>query len=336
MELQVCSVGSDLFFLGSRLGDSLLIQVTDPRTTDQARQPSLASAPAGAADDAPTIESAKTAPSADDELDELDALLLQSANAELHRPAAASPFQLQYTVCDSLLNVGPVADLAVGEPTRPPSSTSAAAAAADNRRLLEVITCSGHDKNGALCVLQRAVQPAVISAFTLAGARDAFAVRGASSHLAAAVAATSEQLYGPAPTSAEAHHRFLLISQDAATLVLECGEELTQLPTTDFYTAGPTIFAGSVCNDEFIVQVYSTGVRLLTGGTWLCLGPGRVARSALMDWGATCGGAHRLPCSRKQRAGAHARRAGHRGDLQPGRDLPAAATHHGRPHRRSD
>ena len=271
MELQICPVGSDLFFLGSRLGDSLLIQMTDPRTAEPAQRPSLAGAPPDAADSAPSAAAAKAAPSADDDLDELDVLLLQSANAELHRPAAASPFQLQYTVCDSLLNVGPVADLAVGEPTRPPASTSAAAtaaaAAADSRRLLEVITCSGHDKNGALCVLQRAVQPAVISAFTLAGARDAFAVRGASSHLAAAVAATSEQLYGPAPTSAEAHHRFLLISQDSATLVLECGEELTQLPTTDFYTAGPTIFAGSVGNDEFIVQVYSTGVRLLTGGT---------------------------------------------------------------------
>ena len=131
---------------------------------------------------------------------------------------------------------------------------------------MEVVTCSGHGKNGSLCVLQRAVQPTVNSSFALPGARDAFAVRGVTPGLASAVATTSEALYGPLPASAEAFHRFLLITQDNATLVLECGDELTQLTQTDFYTAGPTIFAGSLLSDSRIVQVYPTGVRLLDGG----------------------------------------------------------------------
>ena len=94
----------DLVFLGSRLGDSLLVQV---EAHDFVR-------PDRPAPDAVST-AANSRPAAAEEVDELDQLLLGSANDELHRPATGAPL-LTYTVCDSLLNVGPIADCTLGEP----------------------------------------------------------------------------------------------------------------------------------------------------------------------------------------------------------------------------
>ena len=134
---QINAVADDLFFLGSRLGDSLLIQLHDPRSAagaadvrgtpllllppPSAAAVAAAAAVAGAAAAlAGTTEADATAKASlagpDGELDELDQLLLGSANDELRRPAAAGTLQITYTVCDSLLNVGPIADLTLGQP----------------------------------------------------------------------------------------------------------------------------------------------------------------------------------------------------------------------------
>ena len=41
---------------------------------------------------------------------------------------------------------------------------------------LELVTCSGHGKNGALCVLQMGVRPQVVTTFELPGCRDMWTV----------------------------------------------------------------------------------------------------------------------------------------------------------------
>jgi hypothetical protein len=119
---QLEPIAPDLFFLGSRLGDSLLVQVEGPGTgVRPAPLAALAPAPAAAAD------AAAAAAAGADDLDALDQLLLGSANAELHGSAGAAASAvaaaaavggapLTYTVCDSLLNIGPVGSLTLGEP----------------------------------------------------------------------------------------------------------------------------------------------------------------------------------------------------------------------------
>ena len=42
---------------------------------------------------------------------------------------------------------------------------------------LELVTCSGRGKNGALCVLQREVRPQVVTTFELPGCSDMWTVR---------------------------------------------------------------------------------------------------------------------------------------------------------------
>lgn len=63
-------------------------------------------------------------------------------------------------VCDSLLNIGPCANISMGEPaflseeftnTTDPD--------------VELVTTSGYGKNGALCVLQRSIRPQVSTHF---------------------------------------------------------------------------------------------------------------------------------------------------------------------------
>ena len=59
---------------------------------------------------------------------------------------------------DSLLNIGPCGDMAVGEPAFLSEEY-------DSSRdpCVEIVTTSGHGKNGALSVLQRTIKPQVSS-----------------------------------------------------------------------------------------------------------------------------------------------------------------------------
>lgn len=61
-----------------------------------------------------------------------------------------------FEVCDSLLNIGPCGNVSMGEPAFLSEEFS------NNRDPdLELVTTSGHGKNGAICVLQRTIRPQV-------------------------------------------------------------------------------------------------------------------------------------------------------------------------------
>lgn len=47
---------------------------------------------------------------------------------------------------------------------------------AGHRKNIEVISCSGHGKNGSLCVLQRSIRPDLVTAFELPGCRAVWTV----------------------------------------------------------------------------------------------------------------------------------------------------------------
>lgn len=63
-----------------------------------------------------------------------------------------------FEVCDSLLNIGPCGDVAMGEPAFLSEEFSSNTQDPD----IELVTTSGYGKNGALCVLQRSVRPQVL------------------------------------------------------------------------------------------------------------------------------------------------------------------------------
>lgn len=47
------------------------------------------------------------------------------------------------------------------------------------------------------------------------------------------------------------------------------GDELRQLPNSQFYVEGPTVAVGSLLEDTRIVQVYAGGVRILNAGKFI-------------------------------------------------------------------
>jgi hypothetical protein len=57
--------------------------------------------------------------------------------------------------------------------------------------------------------------------------------------------------------------------------VLKTGHEIMELEVSGLYTQGPTVFAGNIGNNQFVIQVSAHGIRLLEGSkelTWIYIG----------------------------------------------------------------
>jgi len=48
--------------------------------------------------------------------------------------------------------------------------------------------------------------------------------------------------------------------------VLKTGHEIMELEVSGLYTQGPTVYAGNIGNNNYIIQVSAHGIRLLEGG----------------------------------------------------------------------
>lgn len=75
-----------------------------------------------------------------------------------------------------------------------------------------------------------------------------------------------------APTAGEDdnYDKLLIVSRETSTLVLATsGDDLRQLPNSQFYSEGPTVAIGSLLEETRIVQVYAGGVRLLNAGNFM-------------------------------------------------------------------
>jgi cleavage and polyadenylation specificity factor subunit 1 len=59
------------------------------------------------------------------------------------------------------------------------------------------------------------------------------------------------------------YHSYLVLSKENSTMVLQTGQELTQVKDAEFYTEGPTVVADSVLNDTVIVQIEPNKIILL-------------------------------------------------------------------------
>uniref|UniRef100_A0A8C3BMS0 Cleavage and polyadenylation specificity factor subunit 1 n=1 Tax=Cairina moschata TaxID=8855 RepID=A0A8C3BMS0_CAIMO len=211
-------------FLGSRLGNSLLLKYTEK----------LQEAPVGVAKDVeePPLKKKRAdssgpwaggKSSAQDEVDEI----------EVYGSEAQSGTQLatySFEVCDSILNIGPCANAAMGEPAFL-SEEFQNSPEPD----LEIVLCSGYGKNGALSVLQ------------------------------VSVAGTVSPCAVPPPEDASRRHGFLILSREDSTMILQTGQEIMELDTSGFATQGPTVFAGNIGDNRYIVQVSPLGIRLLEG-----------------------------------------------------------------------
>ena len=165
---------------------------------------------------------------------DLDELEVYGSEAQTSVQIASYVFE----VCDSLLNIGPCGNISMGEP----AFLSEEFASVEDPDI-ELFTTSGYGKNGALCVLQRSVRPQVVTTFELPGCVDMWTV------------------IGNTPDT----HAFMILSQHDSTMVLQTGLEINEVDNSGFSTQGPTVYAGNLGNNKYIIQVSQMGVRLLQG-----------------------------------------------------------------------
>lgn len=65
------------------------------------------------------------------------------------------------------------------------------------------------------------------------------------------------------------NHTFMVLAQDATTMVLQTGDEINEIENTGFSNTQSTIFVGNLGNNRYIAQVLSNSIRLLKGTNML-------------------------------------------------------------------
>uniref|UniRef100_A0A1I7TQF8 Probable cleavage and polyadenylation specificity factor subunit 1 n=1 Tax=Caenorhabditis tropicalis TaxID=1561998 RepID=A0A1I7TQF8_9PELO len=223
--LTVCAPGH--LFVGSRLGDSQLLEYTLLKTTRESAKRQK-------------MEQNQKEVAA--ELDEEDMELYGGAIEEQQNDDEEQILEsLEFRELDRLRNVGPIKSMCVG---RPISMSNDLVDAKRRDPVFDIITASGHGKNGSLCVHQRSLRPEIITSSLLEGA---------------------EQLWAVGRKENDSH-KYLIVSRIRSTLVLELGEELIELEEQLFVTGEPTVAAGELSQGALAVQVTSTSIALVTDG----------------------------------------------------------------------
>ncbi|XP_048576873.1 cleavage and polyadenylation specificity factor subunit 1 isoform X2 [Nematostella vectensis] len=230
----VCECGDGYLFLGSRLGNSLLVKYTEKPQDIGGDLFSPGVEP-------PNAKRRRIDSDYAYALDDLDELEVYGAQQE----AGVELTSYTFEVCDSLLNIGPCSCMDIGEPAFLSEEF------ADAQELdLEVVSCSGYGKNGALTVLQRSIRPQVVTTFELPGCTDMWTV----------FSKDQESTEGN-----EKYHSFLILSREDSSMILKTEQEIMEVDQSGFSTQCATIYAGNFGNGSYILQVTPLGVRLLEG-----------------------------------------------------------------------
>lgn len=246
----ITTIGSSFFFLGSRLGDSLLVQFTC----------GAGPFPVGVKEEVGDIEGGapvakRLRRSSSDALQDMvngeELSLFGSGPNNAH--SAQKSFS--FTVRDSLINVGPVKDFSNGLRINADPNASGVAKQSN----FELVCCSGHGKNGALCVLQKSIRPEMITQESLPGCKGVWTVYHKN---------TRNQIVDCSKMADDddEYHAYLIISLESRTMILQTASNLEEVTeNVDYYTQGSTIAAGNLFGRRRVIQVYASGARILDG-----------------------------------------------------------------------
>ncbi|CAG8616381.1 1335_t:CDS:10, partial [Acaulospora colombiana] len=244
-----CYVANGYFFLGSRLGDSHLIQYKKSKPEQKindmvngfnstARRNTLDF-------DAELYET--------DIVNNMSSYSLSDGGKS---DAKNSTADYHFVICDTLTNVGPIVDMAFGELT----FSEEEAHLHSVHKNLELVSCSGHGSVSSLCIFHRNINPTVFSSFPMSDCVNMWTIscRNPMYQNIDVAGLVDDNVTG----SVEEFDKFLFISKRQSTMVLVCGEELQELEHSDFYTEGSTVAVGTFLGGTHILQVYANGVRL--------------------------------------------------------------------------
>ncbi|CAH2098493.1 unnamed protein product [Euphydryas editha] len=278
----MCVIEEDFLFLGSRLGNSLLLRVTEREnrmlfsvdkpleatvdlTVSETDKEKDSSAPVNKEPQKETSDPVAKKRRMDTISDCVASNVIEISDKdelEVYGSDIRTSTQLTsyvFEVCDSLLNICPIGDVSMGEV----QLVTDGEPAGERQHSLELVCCSGRGKNGALTVLQRSVRPQLVTAFDLPGCVDMWTVIG-------------ESETRDAHRDMDGSHAYLLLAQDDCTMVLQTGQEINEVDNSGFMTSAPTVFAGNLGNNKFMVQVTTCAIRLVRNGV--------LVQSISLDW----------------------------------------------------
>lgn len=154
---------NNFLFLGSRLGNSLLLRFVEKEksqviTLNDSKEPPSKRAKASEEKVLDTLNDCM----ASHVLDIKDPVELEVYGNEKQTSLEIKSYTFE--VCDSLLNIGPCGNVSIGEPAFLCEEFTNTGDID-----LELVTTSGYGKNGALSVLQRSVKPQIVTTFSLPG-----------------------------------------------------------------------------------------------------------------------------------------------------------------------
>ncbi|CAG8638902.1 15184_t:CDS:10, partial [Funneliformis caledonium] len=166
----------------------------------------------------------------------------------------------KFIVCDTLINVGPIVDMAFGELTYPEEESQLHII----QKNLEIVTCTGYNDESSICVFHRNVNPIVNNSFPMEDCTNIWTVSCRDSmFIGISMESSGSKIDSNNGINSDFFDKYLFISKKDKTMVLGCGEELQELQQTDFYTDGPTINIGCLLNGTRILQVYDHGLRFV-------------------------------------------------------------------------
>ncbi|XP_046842270.1 cleavage and polyadenylation specificity factor subunit 1-like isoform X2 [Xenia sp. Carnegie-2017] len=245
----LCYCEEGYLFLGSRLGNSLLLRYT--QKVDK-RFPNGVNPTKPNEGFPPHMKRRKLDSECmhglTDEVDDLEVYGADTKSAEVTT--------YTFEVCDSLINIGPCSCVDMGEPAFL-SEEFAETSFPD----MEIVTCSGYGKNGALSLLQKSIRPQVVTTFELPGCVDMWTV---TSHEPKENENESDEDES-VNDDGFANHSFLILSRKDSSMVLRTEQEIMELDHSGFSTQHPTVCAANLGEGRYILQVTPMGVRLLDG-----------------------------------------------------------------------
>ncbi|KAF9970856.1 Cleavage and polyadenylation specificity factor subunit 1 [Actinomortierella ambigua] len=239
-----CALMPGYFFAGSRYGDSMLIKYSSKEDGKKRKK----------------IAMAVEAMDLDNDLygQDMETVADQKKSRgkeEIESAMDAGDSKWLFEVCDTITNTGPIVALDIGQR----ASNEAHEGFPPQH---EIVATTGSLGNGALVVFQRNIRPNVIrSTDALAGAKNIWTVFCRKEIVFEGV--TQYESRDSEGDMGEQFDKFMIISKDTFTLVLATGDELRQLPNSQFYVEGPTVAVGTLLEETRVVQVYASGVRLL-------------------------------------------------------------------------
>ncbi|CAC5370760.1 CPSF1 [Mytilus coruscus] len=254
----MCICEEGFLFLGSRLGNSLLLKYTE-KAQDQIE---LREEPKK--EEPPTKKKKVTESEVASDVSQIENLYELEVYGSAENPKGTTIANYSFEVCDNIWNIAPCANIVMGEP----AFLSEEFSGTDNPDI-ELVTTSGYSKNGALSVLQRTIRPQIVTTFELPGCIDMWTVKG---ELPEEEGGSRTSIEGETTNteqedkdSVKDGHAFLILSREDSSMILQTGQEIMELDHSGFSTQTATIFAGNIGDNKYIIQVSPSGVRLLEG-----------------------------------------------------------------------